>query len=82
MYLRRILPADRSSLENPTSNVTTAPTHNLTGLDSVGPSEYSLPDTLGIAEGSRVATPNYSKRPSGNILLIYVNFVSILPDLC
>jgi hypothetical protein len=75
MSLRRFLPtnrnaeADRSSLENIiyTSNVTTAPTHNLSGLDFVGPPEYSPTDTLGVAEASQLATPNYSKCPFGNI---------------
>jgi hypothetical protein len=59
---------DRSSLENPIyTNVTAAPTHNLSGLDSVGPQEYSRAGTPGVTEAStgKVATPNYSKRPSG-----------------
>ena len=80
MSLRRFLPtdrnaeADRSSLpvENDrppsyTSNVTTAPTHNLTGRDSVRQPNETESSTLGVAETSGVATPNpnYSKRPSG-----------------
>ena len=42
-------------------NVTTAPTHNLPGRDS-------LTETLGIAETSEVATPslNYSKPKSSD----------------
>jgi hypothetical protein len=76
MSPRRFLPtnrnaqaeADRSSLENPiyTSNVTTAATHNLSGLDSVEPPEYSIVNTLGVAQASQVA-PNYSKRLSRNV---------------
>ena len=87
--------AHQSSLENDrlgaltyTSNVKTAPTHTLPGSDSVRlPDETeSHTDTPGLAETSQVATPNssYSKRSSGNHfppLLIYVNFVSLLPDL-
>ena len=48
------------------SNVTTAPSHSLSGRDSVGqPDENksSLTDTFGIAEKSKVTTTNYSKRP-------------------
>ena len=98
MSNHRILPtfrdreADQSSLENdrtPYTNVTTAPTHTLSGRDSVSNETKSLlMDTLGVAETSKVATPNYSKRPftSGKFklyhLLIWVNFVSILPNLC
>jgi hypothetical protein len=66
------LDADQSSL-----NDTTTPTHTLSGSDSVRPldkTESSLTD------------PNYSKRPSEKSkfspLLICVNLVSILPDLC
>ena len=83
-----------------TSNVTTAPTHRMTarnvsvpvlsGRDSVmvpDETRSSLTDILGVAETSEVATPRYSKRPSGNFkfspsLLICMNFVSILSDLC
>ena len=78
--------ADRSSLQNDgtttyISNVTTAPTHTLSGRD---PDESLLTDTLGVAEGCKVpvASPIYGKRcpeiqflPS---LLIYLNFDSIL----
>ena len=64
----------------------------LSGSDSVtlvsDKIESSLTDTLGVAETSEVATPRrFSKRLSGKFkfhpsLLICVNFVSILPDLC
>jgi hypothetical protein len=78
MSLRRFLPtnrkaeADQSSLENDrlptyTPNVTTTPTHTLPGRDS----ESSLADTLGVAETSEIATPNYSKRPSGKFNLTF-----------
>ena len=66
-----------------TSNVTTAPTHNLPGSDSArlpDETESSLSDTLGNENSS------YSTHPSGNFkvypLLICVNFYSILPDVC
>ena len=77
---------NRNSQADPyNSNVTTVPTHNLSGSDSVRqPEYYSLTDILGVAGASKGATPNYSKRPSGNKfppLLIYVNFISILPHL-
>ena len=51
-----------------TSNVTTAPSHSLSGRDSVGQAgetESSLTDTIATAEKSKVATPDYSKRLSG-----------------
>ena len=70
--------ADRSSMENDrtldptyTSEVKTVTPpphwHNLPGLDSVRQidetiGKSSLTDTLGVAEKSRVTTPNYSKR--------------------
>ena len=60
-------------------------THTLPGRDSVRPPETSLTRTLSVAETSEMATPSYSKRPFGKIkfpLLICVNFVSILQDLC
>ena len=92
MSLQQFLPtspddADRRTLGNdsdrtPIPNDITASTHNLPGRDSASvrlPDETkpSLTDTL-------VANPNYSKCPSGKspILLISVNFVSILPDIC
>ena len=86
--------AHQSSQENDhdglgTSNVRTAPPHTLPGRDSVRlPYETeSHTNTPGLAGASKVASPNlsYSKRPSRNQffpLLIYVNFVSILPYLC
>ena len=79
-------PTNRNSeADSYNSNVTTVPTHNLSGSDSVRqPEYYSLTDILGVAGASKGATPNYSKRPSGNKfppLLIYVNFISILPHL-
>ena len=70
-----------------TSNVTTAPTRTLSGRDP-DETESSLTDTFKVAETSEVATPKYrySKRPFGKFkfspILICVNFVSILPDLC
>ena len=82
---------DRSSLGNdrtPTySNVTRAPSHTLAGRDSETPpdrTESSLTDTIGVTEKSKVATTNYSKRPSVSPptpILIRMNFVSILSDL-
>ena len=51
-----------SSLTYP-SNVTTAPTHSLSGRDSVtlpDETKSSLTDTVGVAGTSEVATPNYS----------------------
>ena len=63
--------------------------HNLSGRDSESErleNESSPTDTLDMAETSEIASPNYSKRLSGEFkfssILIYVNFVSILPDLC
>ena len=67
--------ADQSTLKNNTtytSNVTMAPTHTLSGSDTVTlHHESSLMETQGVAGTSEVATPNYStgtgtgKRPSG-----------------
>ena len=58
------------------------PTHNLSGRDpeSERPPEYSPTDsdTLGIAGASQRATPNYSKRPSGNKFSPYISFMWIL----
>ena len=51
--------------DGPSSNVTAAPSHSLSGRDSVGQpdkNESSLTDTISIAEKSKVATTNYSKR--------------------
>ena len=68
------------------SNVTT-PSHSLSGRDSVGKPDKTkslLMDTIGIAEKSKVATPDYSKRMSESHsppILICVNFISILSDL-
>ena len=86
----RNLPAriDRTPPPKPyVPNATTAPTHNLPGRDCVSPPEYSpTTDTLGVADASQVATQNYSKRPSEiQVLppvLICLNFVSILQDIC
>ena len=49
------------------SNVMTPPSHTLPGRDSVRQldettGKFSHTDTLGVAEKSRVTTPNYSKR--------------------
>ena len=91
--------ADPSSLGNDrtldstyTTKVMTPPSHNLPGCDSVRQldettGKSSLTDTFGVAEKSRVTTPNYSKRlpVSGsppNSHLFCVNFASILPDIC
>ena len=74
MSLRRFLTkirnteADRSSLGKDrtttyTSIVTSTPSNTLPGRGSVRQPEYSPSDTLGVAEASQVATPNYSKRP-------------------
>ena len=98
MSLRRFLStnhsteADQSYLEDGrqpaySSNVTTALSHTLSGRDSVNnETKSTLTDTLGVAETSEVATPKYSKCQSGKFkfspLLICVNFVSLLPDLC
>ena len=87
MTLRQVLPTNRNARTTYSSNVTTAPTYILSGRD---PEETkpSLTDTLNVAEPSEVATPKYrySKRQSGKFkfssILICVNFVSILPDLC
>ena len=76
MFLRRYFSknrnaeVDRSSLgedRSPTyaSNITTAPSYTLPGRDYVRQSdetESSLSDTIGVAEKSKVATTNYSKR--------------------
>ena len=80
MSLRRFPPTNRNS-EAYTSNVTTVPTHNLSGRDPES-AEYSHADTLG-AVGASQATSNssYSKRPSENQFpprfLIYVNFLFV-----
>ena len=86
MYMQQSPPTNRNAEADPyTSNIQTAHTHNLSGRDTVIQPEYSPTDTLGVAGASKLATPNYSKRPSGNEfpppLLIYVNFFSILPYL-
>ena len=57
--------ADQRSLENDRSptDPTTAPTHTLSGRDSVtllDENKSSLTDTVGVAGISEVATPNYS----------------------
>ena len=70
--------------------LTMAPTDDLPGRDfeSVSlPPEFSATDTRGVVDISEVVTiPNYSKYPSGEFkfspILIHVNFVSILSDLC
>jgi hypothetical protein len=60
------------------------PTNCKTEADQSGRDSVRLPDETGIV----VATPDhYSKCPSGKVLptvtlLIFVNSVSILPDLC
>ena len=87
MYLLRFPPTNRTVEAD---RDTSTHTGNLSPHDSESerPPEYSLIDTLDVTGASQVATPNssYSKclSESGNItlLLIYSNFVSILPDLC
>ena len=74
--LRRFLPTNRTvEADRNTSNVTTEPTHNLSGRDSEfeRPPEYWPTDSeaLGVAGTSQKATTNYSKRPSGNIFSPY-----------
>ena len=88
MSLRQGLPTNRNAEADRTtytSNVTTTPTHNLSGRDP-NETRSSLTDTLDIAEASEVTTTKYSKRSSGKFkfspILICMNFVSILPDLC
>ena len=93
MFLRRFLStnrddkADRSSLGKDRTS-TTPPTLDLPGRDSVKLPEHSpTTDTLGVADASQVATPNYSKRSSGklnfpSLFSFSVNFVSILQDIC
>ena len=65
--------AAQSSLENDdrliptiyTSNVATAPSRTLAGRDSMtlpDKTEFSLTDTLRVAENSKAETTNYSKR--------------------
>ena len=88
MSLRRHLQRNRKaerSLENDrlgtpanTSNVTTAPAHTLPGSDSVrlpDETDFSLTDTLGALE---ITTPDYSKRPYGNMFSPHFSFCSIL----
>ena len=60
---------DRTLAPTYTSNFMTSPYHTLPGRDSVRQldetiGKSSLTDTLGVAEKSRVTTPNYSKRLS------------------
>ena len=92
--LKRVCSPENDRKPTCTSNVTTAPTHTLSGLDydidqKNFPSSLRLPDETksSIKNTLIVADPNYSKHPSGKfkfspVLLIYVNFVSILPYLC
>ena len=62
---------------------TMAPSQTLSGRGSVWQPESPFTDTIGTAENIKVATPDYSKRPSVSSLpiLICVTFVSILSDL-
>jgi hypothetical protein len=90
-FLLKLLKGTRSSQTNDrppnTSNVTKAPTHSLPGRDSVrhlNETESSLTETLGVAETSEIAAPNYSKRagrfgfsPTSHLC----ESISILPDL-
>ena len=73
MFLRQFLPkilgdeADQSSMGSENDRTPTVPTHTL-GRDSAklpNKTQSSLTDTLGVVETSEVATPSYSKRPSG-----------------
>ena len=65
---RKAEAVDRTSTTSTYSpNVTTAPSHSLSGRDSVGQpdkTESLHTDTIGIAERSTVATPDYSKHVS------------------
>ena len=60
------------------THVTTAPTHTLSGRDSVNKTETSRTDTPRV-EKSNVATPNYSKRPSGTKFKFfpYISFMLV-----
>ena len=69
MSLRRFPPTNRNAETDQSSlGKDRTPTYsNLTGRDSETPpdrTESSLTDTIGVAERSKVATTNYSKRPS------------------
>ena len=82
MSLRRFPP---TNLNDDADRYT--PTHNLPGRDSEleRPSGYSFTDSdaLGVAGTSQRSTLKHSKRPSGNkLLLIYMNYDSILSNLC
>ena len=85
MSLRQGLPTNRNAEADRTtytSNVTTTPSHPPSDRDP-DKTGFSLTDTLSVAETAEVlvATPNHSKRPSGNsspppliivwILLVY-----------
>ena len=60
---RSLLPVENDRTPTYSSIVTTTPPNTLPGRDSVLQPEYSLTDTLGVAEASQVSTPNYSKHP-------------------
>ena len=73
-----------------TSNVTTVASHTLAGRDStMRQPGSSLTDTFGVAEKSKVATTNYSKRLSVSpqfsfvrILLVYYRAKENLRVIC
>jgi hypothetical protein len=85
-FLSKLFKATQNAQTNdrtPTyiSNVTTAPTHSLPGCDPVRQpkeTEPSRTETLGITETSEVATPNYSKHPSGILPLVLLICVNLL----
>ena len=57
--------------------------HELSGRDSARQPENSPTDTLGVAGVSQVATPNYSKRPSGNKFFPQFSFLNdFLCEFC
>ena len=72
MSLRRLLPTNRTGTETARSTLENdrTPTYTIQpGRDSVMLPDKTAPtDALGVAETSDsvVATPQYSKRPSGN----------------
>ena len=76
MSLRRLLPTNRTGTETARSTLENDRTPTYTSNDTIQPGRDSvmLPDktaptdALGVAETSDsvVATPQYSKRPSGN----------------
>ena len=89
MFMRQILSKNHNAEADRinTPNVTVPPTHTLAGCD---PDETKslLMDTLSSTKTLEFATSKYSKCLSSKLefklspILICVNFVIILPDLC